>query len=155
MPPAWKNIDIRAQPGHHARRLHQLAVALFAEEVGDLKLTPVQYSALHTICEQPGIDQKRLATHIGYDTSTIAGVIDRLESRGLVSRTVSPADRRVRLIAPTAEGQALLEAVIPRMLSTQQRLLAPLSKAEREQFLRLIQTLIGANAELSNSPVRD
>lgn len=152
---SWKNVDMRSQPGHFARRLHQLAVALFTQEVGDLRLTPVQYAALHTICVEPGLDQKTLAGRIGYDTSTMAGVIDRLEARGLVARNVSEFDRRVRLLTPTPEGLALLDAVMAPMLRTQQRLLEPLKKAERQEFLRLMQVLLEANADLSNTPVRD
>jgi DNA-binding MarR family transcriptional regulator len=151
----WKNLDLRTLPGHFARRVHQLAVALFVQEVGDLNLTPVQYSSLQTICNQPGIDQKTLATTIGYDTSTIAGVIDRLEARGLVLRNVSPVDRRVRLITPTQKGSDVLQAVLPRMLKSQDRLLEPLTKSERKEFMRLMKVLIDANAELSNIPTKD
>jgi len=155
MPHDWTHVDLRAQPGHLTRRVHQLSVALFVQEVGELSLTPVQYSALHAICEQPGVDQKSLAQSIGYDTSTIAGVIDRLEARGLVVRSVSPADRRVRLVTPTPKGIDTLRAVVPRMLKAQERLLEPLGKAERKEFLRLMKVLIEANAELSTIPARD
>jgi DNA-binding MarR family transcriptional regulator len=151
----WKNVELRSLPGHFARRVHQLAVALFVQEVGDLSLTPVQYSSLQTICNQPGIDQKTLATTIGYDTSTIAGVIDRLEARGLVLRNLSPTDRRVRLITPTAKGVETLQAVLPRMLKSQDRLLEPLTKSERKEFMRLMQVILDANAELSNTPAKD
>lgn len=151
----WKSLDLQTLPGHFARRIHQLAVALFAQEVGTLGLTPVQYSSLQTICNQPGIDQKTLATTIGYDTSTIAGVIDRLEARGLVVRKVSPIDRRARLVTPTPKGIEILDAVIPRMLKSQERLLEPLSKPDRIEFMRLMQVLIDANAELSNIPAKE
>ncbi|HSH96606.1 MAG TPA: MarR family transcriptional regulator [Roseimicrobium sp.] len=151
----WKSLELRRLPGHFARRVHQLAVALFVQEVGDLNLTPVQYSTLQTICNQPGIDQKTLANAVGYDTSTIAGVIDRLEARGLLVRTVSPTDRRARLITPTKKGLDTLEAVVPRMLKSQERLLEPLTKAERKEFMRLLQVLIDANAELSNIPTKE
>lgn len=151
----WKNLDLRSLPGHFARRVHQLAVALFVQEVGDLNLTPVQYSSLQTICNQPGIDQKTLANTVGYDTSTIAGVIDRLEVRGLVVRNVSPTDRRARLITPTTKGLDTLQAVVPRMLKSQERLLHPLTKAERKEFMRLMQVLTDANAELSNIPTKE
>jgi DNA-binding MarR family transcriptional regulator len=151
----WKSLELRSLPGHFARRVHQLAVALFVQEVGDLNLTPVQYSSLQTICNQPGIDQKTLANAVGYDTSTIAGVIDRLEARGLLVRTVSPTDRRARLITPTPKGLDMLEAVVPRMLKSQERLLEPLTKAERKEFMRLMQVLADANAELSNIPTKE
>ncbi|MEY4712505.1 MAG: hypothetical protein RIS88_1955 [Pseudomonadota bacterium] len=149
-----KPLDPRALPGHLARRMQQLAVALFVEEVGDIGLTPVQYSALQTVCNQPGIDQKSLATTIGYDTSTIAGVVDRLEARGLLERQVSPTDRRARQLVPTAEGTRTLAAVVPRMLRAQERLVEPLTVAERKEFMRLMQVVIDANAELSTIPSR-
>lgn len=150
-----KNLDLRTLPGHYARRVHQLAVALYAQEVGDLNLTPVQYSSLQTICNQPGIDQKTLAQTIGYDTSTIGGVIDRLEARGLVARNISAQDRRVRQITPTDQGVDALAAVLPRMLASQDRLLEPLNAGERKEFMRLMKVLVDANAELSNIPTRD
>ena len=151
----WKSLDPRTLPGHLARRLQQLAVALFSEEVAELGLTPVQYSALHAICQQPGIDQKTLAQSISYDAATIGGVIDRLEARGLVLRSMSPQDRRVRLISPTDEGLRILKAVIPRVLTTQERLLEPLSASERDELMRLMALIIEAQAELSSTPARD
>lgn len=151
----WKNLELQTQPGHCARRVHQLAVALFTREVAELRLTPVQYSSLQTICGQPGIDQKTLALSIGYDTSTIGGVIDRLEARGLVARKVSPVDRRARQITPTDQGLQVLRAVVPRMLKSQDLLLAPLVPSERAEFLRLMKVLIDANAELSNIPAKE
>jgi DNA-binding MarR family transcriptional regulator len=151
----WKRVELKSLPGHMTRRLHQAAVALFMREVADLAITPVQYSSLQTICASPGIDQKTLAATIGFDTSTIGGVIDRLEARGLVLRNLSPTDRRVRLITPTPKGLEMLEAVVPRMLKSQQRLVAPLTKAEREEFMRLIQLVVNANAELSSIPSKD
>ena len=151
----WKCLDLQTLPGHFARRIHQLAVALFVQEVGPLGLTPVQYSSLQTICNRPSIDQKTLAMTIGYDTSTIAGVIDRLEARGLVARSVSPNDRRVRLVTPTQKGMDILEAVVPPMLKSQDRFLEPLTTSERKEFMRLMQVLIDANAELSNIPTKE
>lgn len=151
----WKDLDPRTLPGHLARRLQQLAVALFSQELAALGLTPVQYSALHAVCKMPGIDQKTLAQTISYDAATIGGVIDRLESRGLVVRTVSPADRRVRLIDPTQEGSRVLTAAIPCVLQTQERLVGPLSPTERVELMRLMSVLIEANAELSSTPARD
>jgi DNA-binding MarR family transcriptional regulator len=151
----WKNLELRTLPGHYARRVHQLVVALFVDEVAELNLTPVQYSSLQTICNQPGIDQKTLAHTIGYDTATIGGVIDRLEGRGLVTRNMAQHDRRLRLIMPTDEGLQTLEAVVPRVLKSQERFLEPLAKAEREEFFRLMKILIDANAELSKIPARE
>lgn len=141
-----ENLDLYTLPGHYARRVNQAAVALFTEEIGDLKLTPVQYAALQTICNRPGIDQTTLAKAIAFDTSTINGVIDRLEARGLLERNASPTDKRVRLITPTALGKETLQEAIPRVLNSQERLMEPLSEKERKEFLRLAKLLIRADS---------
>ncbi len=146
--------DIRLDdlPGHYIRRLQQIAVAIFMQETAAAGITPVQFAALQTVADQPGLDQRTLARSIGFDTSTIAGVIDRLEARGLMSRGPSPADRRVRLLSLTEAGHRLLAAVIPSMLRTQQRILAPLPSADRDEFVRMLQVLVNANNELSRAP---
>ena len=149
------SIDLETLPGHHIRRLQQIAVAIFLQETEATGVTPVQYAALQTVSNAPGIDQRTLARTIGFDTSTIAGVVDRLEARGLLQRNASPEDRRVRLLTLTAEGQALLDTVIPGMQRAQQRMLAPLPKAERVEFMRMLRVLVTANNELSRAPRDD
>ena len=104
------------------------------------------------MADQPGIDQRTLAGAIAFDTSTIASVIDRLEARGLLMRSVSADDKRVRLLTLTAAGDALLAAVAPAMLRAQERLLAPLRKAERGEFMRMLRTLVDANNAHSRAP---
>ena len=145
-------LELEALPGHHIRRLQQIAVAIFLQETEKHGATPVQYAALHKVGSAPGIDQRTLARAIGLDTSTIAGVIDRLEARGLMQRGASPEDRRVRLLSLTDAGQHLLEAIEPDMLKAQQRILAPLPRAERSEFMRMLRALVTANNDLSRAP---
>ena len=144
--------DIDHQPGYYIRRLHQIAVAVFLQETQAQGLTPIQFAALQNVSRGPGLDQRTLAARIGLDTSTVAGVIDRLEARGLLQRSASAEDRRVRLLGITAAGTALLAAVLPGMLRTQARILAPLPKAERAEFTRMLRVLVEANNELSRAP---
>ncbi|MDE2627264.1 MAG: MarR family transcriptional regulator [Burkholderiales bacterium] len=147
-----KAVDLHGLPGHSIRRLHQIAVAIFLQETGAHGVTPVQYAALQSVADAPGIDQRTLARSIGLDTSTIAGVLDRLESRGLLLRSASPDDRRVRRLTLTDDGRALLGALVPDMLRAQQRMLEPLAKAERAEFMRMLDVLVTANNELSRAP---
>ena len=127
-------------------------MAIFLEETEGHGITPVQFAALAEVARQPQIDQRTLARSIGYDTSTIGGVIDRLEARGLVQRNASPVDRRVRLLTLTSAGQALLEAVMVPMQRAQARMLAPLPPAERGLFMRMLRQLVEANNALSRAP---
>jgi len=139
-------------PGHYIRRLQQIAVGIFMEETGTFGLTPVQYSALSAVLRHPGMDQRTLAGMIGFDTSTIGGVIDRLEARGLMQRNASPQDRRVRLLTVTASGADMLQQIDPAVLKTQEIILRPLGDEDQRQFLRLLKTLVEANNEASRAP---
>ena len=145
-------VDLQVLPGHYIRRLQQIAVALFLQETEAHGITPVQYASLQTVDNTPGIDQSTLARAIGLDTSTIAGVLDRLESRGLLLRSASPDDRRVRLLTLTDAGRHLLAAIVPDMLRAQQRILEPLPRAERAEFMRMLRALVAANNGSSRAP---
>lgn len=145
-------VDLEQLPGHHIRRLQQIAVAIFLQETEGTGLTPVQYAALQTVANMPGIDQRTLAGRIGFDTSTIAGVVDRLEARALMQRNTSPDDRRVRQLTLTDEGHRLLTQALPGMQRAQARMLAPLPAADRVAFMRMLRTLVEANNELSRAP---
>ena len=140
-------LDLDSLPGHDIRRLHQIAVALFMQETESSGITPVQFAALQAVHNVPGTDQRTLARTIGFDTSTIAGVIDRLEARGLTLRSASAQDRRVRLLTLTEAGQQLLADVTPSMLRAQERILAPLPEQERGEFMRMLGILIASRNE--------
>ena len=143
---------LEEQPGYFIRRLQQIAVAIFLEETQAHGVTPVQYAALYAALRQPGLDQRTLASTIGFDTSTIGGVIDRLERRGLIERQASPTDRRVRLLQVTPAGASLLDQVIPAMLKAQQRMLAPLPAAERPRFMAMLKIVVEGNNGASRAP---
>lgn len=149
-PPPRMAID--NQPGYHIRRLHQISVAIFLQETEAFGVTPVQYAALQTVDNNPSIDQRTLARSIGLDTSTIAGVIDRLEARGLLVRSASPEDRRVRQLTVTDAARELLAAIGPSMLKAQELILAPLSPPEQQEFTRMLRRLVNENNALSRAP---
>lgn len=140
--------EIHTMAGHLIRRLHQISVSLFQERMREmgLDLTPVQFAALSTLEENPGVDQATLAGLIAYDRATIGGVIDRLEAKGLLTRKVSDRDRRAREIALSAAGAELLAKVRPVIRDLQEEILVGLDPEERGAFLQLA----GKVAELGN-----
>ena len=140
------------QPGYYIRRLHQISVAIFLQQTEAFGITPVQYAALQTVGNSPRIDQRTLARTIGLDTSTSAGVIDRLESRGLLVRSASIEDRRVRQLTLTDAARQLLAEVAPAMLKAQQLILEPLVQEEQAEFTRLLRQLVSKNNDLSRAP---
>src|SRR6266516_2832375 len=67
----------------------------------EFDLSPVQCHVLHLI--EPGrpLPMSRLADTLSCDASNVTGLVDRLESRGLVRRRSSPQDRRVKVLQLT------------------------------------------------------
>jgi len=66
----WGALAVR--PGFLIRRLHQIHLALFAEECVAFGVTPVQFSLLSVLAAQPGLDQATLAFAVGVDRATTA-----------------------------------------------------------------------------------
>jgi len=142
-------MHLDALPGHHIRRLQQMAVAVFLQETPGFGITPVQYGALLTVQRQPGLDQRTLANLMGLDTSTTAGVVDRLEARGLLRRSASPTDRRVKLLSTTEEGTTLMAEMAPHVDKAQARMLEPLTDAEKPLFVDMLIRLVQAHNAVS------
>jgi DNA-binding MarR family transcriptional regulator len=138
-------MDRMKMAGHLIRRLHQQSIQIFQAQTqaAGLDLTSVQFAALDAIAQQPGTDQATLAEAISFDRATIGGVIDRLELKGLVKRAVSKDDRRARVLHLTPEGAQLLARSGPVVEALQAQILAPLSSAERKNFLALAHKALG------------
>ncbi|HOB14492.1 MAG TPA: MarR family transcriptional regulator, partial [Novosphingobium sp.] len=120
-------MDIYGMPGHLIRRLQQQSTQLFAARMREagFDITPVQFAAIDALAARPGIDQATLAQLIAYDRATIGGVIDRLEGKGLVERTISAADRRAREVRLTEEGERVHRELMPVVRLVQQDIMAP------------------------------
>lgn len=127
--------------GHLIRRLHQHAAHVFqvrTKEAG-LDLTPVQFAAMDAVATTPGIDQASIAAQIAYDRATIGGVIDRLEQKGWIKRTISNRDRRAREVTLTPVGRDILERAIPVVSALQADILPGLSNDETSHLRDLLE----------------
>jgi DNA-binding MarR family transcriptional regulator len=66
-------------------------------------LTGAQAKLLSLLSLEP-LPMRKLAQKLKCEPSNVTGIVDRLESRGLVERRPDPADRRVKLAAATEDG---------------------------------------------------
>jgi MarR family transcriptional regulator, lower aerobic nicotinate degradation pathway regulator len=142
------------RPGFLIRRLHQIHVAMFLEECSDFNITPVQFGVLTVLYDQDPMDQVTIANQLGVDRVTVADVIRRLERRGLLERTINPADKRAKLARITEVGHAFVDAVQPEMIKAQRRFVTPLDAAENETLMTLLTKLMEANNLASRAPLR-
>ncbi len=146
--------ELMSAPGHLLRRLAQIQTAVFAEEVGDPRLTSPQFAVLDVLANQGSVDQITLGRAAGIDRSTTADLVNRLVERGLVERRRSRADARRNLVRLSPAGRELHQRLLPDVARVGERLLAPLAEDDRRVLIVLMQRLIlghQANEDVTGS----
>lgn len=71
-----------------------------------LDLTPAQFDIVATLGNTSGMSFKELGEKTLITKGTLTGVVDRLEAKGLVTRTIKPEDRRSMIVQLTEKGEA-------------------------------------------------
>ncbi len=104
-----------------------------------LELTSVQSDAFIATLRNPGITASELKELLKLSQSTVAGIIARLESKGLIEKSVDEADARKAIPIPTNQGKSLEEPLKEIAIGTQQCLVDGMSLEEQEEFSRLLQ----------------
>lgn len=121
----------------------KLAKANMDARVSRYDVTPVQTHVLLYLQQHGGrVPQHELAEFLRVKPSTINGVLDRMEEKGLVRRSVSGADARRRLITLTekgAEQQALFQQSF---LDAEAAMVRGFSQEERETLCALLDRVI-------------
>lgn len=82
-----------------------------------------------------------LAAEAGVTRATMTGLVDTLEKDGLVTRKNDSGDRRTVLVRLTAAGRKLLAAMLPGYFAFVTKMMQPLNKTERIQFVALLQKI--------------
>jgi DNA-binding MarR family transcriptional regulator len=101
----------------------------------ELGLSPTTFGALRAL-EQPRT-MSEIATVLRCDNSNVTGIVDGLEARDLAKRTASPDDRRVKLIALTAEGRRVRTRLV-KAVETPPAWLAELPAADQRTLRDLL-----------------
>lgn len=148
--------ELKTMPGHLIRRANQISSAIFNAEMLEFELTSMQFIALVAIAEHPELDATRVAEMTVIDKATVGGVLERLERKGLIVRRKSATDARVKVLAATAAGRALISVCFIRVEEVQKRILAPLSAAEQETLTELLAKLVLSDEQTpEHSPQQD
>lgn len=91
-----------------------------------------------------GLQMHRIALWLGVTPRNVTGIVDALETQGLVSRVADPTDRRAFKVRMTAAGEARAVAALKINKSDQKRVLGALSKEETNLLRHLCMKLIRA-----------
>ena len=130
-----------ASPSHLMHRALQLALDIYAEEVGADGPTQRQFAVLEIASRNEGLTQTDLVRATGIDRSTLADLVARMTAKGLLNRERSVLDGRAKAVSLSEEGRALLESARARVEAADRRILALMPKAKRDSFMKLLADL--------------
>ena len=127
---------------HLLHRAGQLAEDLFSRSIGELGITARQYVVLSVVDGLEDPSQTTLCEISGVDRSTLADIVRRLVSRGLLTRRRTHNDARMYAVRITPEGKRILEKASPIALKVDAAVLKCLTVSERETFNSLLQKVM-------------
>ncbi|WP_020388889.1 MarR family winged helix-turn-helix transcriptional regulator [Kribbella catacumbae] len=112
-----------------------------AEALDDVPGGPRGYQVLATTVSEGPKRQLDLAAQLGVDRTVMTYLLDDLEKAGLVQRQADPADRRARLIVPTAQGEETLCDLEGRLADREDAVMGSLDDGERMVFRMLLKRI--------------
>jgi DNA-binding MarR family transcriptional regulator len=127
---------------HLLHRAGQLAEDLFARSIGEIGITARQFVVLSVVESLEDPSQTALCEISGIDRSTLADIVRRLVSRGLLSRRRTRQDARMYAVRITPEGKDVLMRALPIARKVDEALVASLSAEQREHFSAHLQKVV-------------
>jgi DNA-binding MarR family transcriptional regulator len=142
--------DLDVSPQGVIGRLHRLGSHLTDELVagyrehglgeGDFDVLAALRRAGEPFERAPG----ELAEHTMVTTGAMTKRVDRLAAAGLVTRRRSTDDGRGRVVGLTPAGRALIDRAVEAHVVNEERLLAALSRADRDRLEELLTRWLAA-----------
>ena len=157
---AWhiERPDLAVEPVAIVHRLQRLAARLVPEvekAFAGSGVTGADFSVL-AILRRSGhpyqVSQRTLQEALGVTSGTISVRIDRLALLGLIRRETDQADARAVLVTLTPQGQATFDALAPRHLDNEARLVSSLDPAEQASLAHLLHALLAEFEPLEERP---
>lgn len=128
-------------PSHLLRRAHFKAEEIFASTFSDEGVTPRQKATLVLLQKEPGLNQNALSARLAMDRNTVADMVRRMCSSELIERRASPADARAYELYVAPRGIELLNRIMPRDASVEDRLLMCLPQEYRALFVKCLRLI--------------
>jgi DNA-binding MarR family transcriptional regulator len=127
--------------GYNARRAALSIIELFLERLAPYGLKPVDFSVMSTIGHNPGVTSRQLCATLNLLPPNLVGLIQSLESRGLIERQPHPHDGRAVGLHATPKGLALMQQAEITASELELEKTAKLTPAERKTLLSLLQKI--------------
>ena len=124
-------------------KVNHLVEKAMAADLAPLGLKLPHYDILANVARYPGLTQQELADRLLVGRSNLSMLLPELERRALVERVADEADRRVRRLRLTPEGDALTRQALAAHVALIERMMLALDASECEQlgdYMRRIRT---------------
>jgi len=95
--------------GYNARRAALAVIGQFLERMAVYDLKPVDFSVMSVVVHNPGVTSRQLCAALNILPPNLVGLVQSLESRGLLERLPHPHDGRAMGLRPTHQGLELME----------------------------------------------
>lgn len=125
--------------GYHLRRASGRFGNDFTRSMKDTGVRQVTFAILSIIAANPRVSQGAVGRMLGIQRANMVALINELVDRCLVTRMVSPSDRRAFQLCVTTEGRALVERCKAVIHHHEERMLSTLSEDERAMLIALLQ----------------
>lgn len=120
--------------------------AVFQEmsaQLSKFDVTPAQYGVMYCLWVKKKNSPKEIAEELRLENSTISGVLERMEKKGLIKRKVSKEDRRFVEIILTDKGNDLEEPILETVEEVNRIVLKDMGQQEQEALKESLRHLAG------------
>ena len=133
------------KPSSRVDAVHRnLIAAVHAEQLAPVGVSGRELGVLLLLDGRDPESQQQVAGRLGVDRTTMVGLVDGLEAKGLVARRADAGDRRRNVVELTGDGQTTLVQAVRASDEAERQLLADLDDAESAQ-LRTLLTRVARN----------
>ena len=108
---------------------------VFSQGLTPFNITPGQYGVLRYLWENSACTPKEISQVLRLENSTVSGVLDRMEKKGLIKRELDSNDRRSIRVVLTPEGASMRDGVLEIIDDLNKQVLDVLSPEQREIFI--------------------
>lgn len=126
--------------GKLRNRLHRLLKQKYSSEA-DIRLTVEEFILLDMIDARTDQILQNIAIATGKNKSVAMRMIDSLESKGLVKRTVNPDDRRENLLSTTDRGKEVVRLYLDIEKRLSEELLAGIPPEKLSVFAEVLEKI--------------
>jgi DNA-binding MarR family transcriptional regulator len=134
-------------PSHLLHRALQRALDLYGHTAGPDAVSQRQYAVLAAVAADEGLTQSQLVRSTGIDRSTLAELVARMISKGLLARERSTADARAKAVRLTDRGREAMEEAAPRAAEADAALMKLLPSGKRSPFLSALGRIASPKAD--------